>query len=109
MVDEDRGALDLAGRGLDAVDVAHLGKERGRDRLTLVVVLLLAEALLRPDAHVDSGLDALEQGVERGVERVAQDERPGHEPDAEDDGQPGEGQAELVGQEAADRRFAHRT
>ena len=72
-----------------------------RHRRRLREVLLDGEARLHRD--VGALLGALEQVLERGVDRVREDERAGHERDAEDDGEAGEGGAQLAGREALQR------
>jgi hypothetical protein len=59
----------------------------------------LAEAGGGPDGHVDSGVDGVEQHVERVVDRVGEDECPGHEADAQHDGEAGQEQPQLVGED----------
>ena len=66
-----------------------------------------AELRNAADLEIDVLVDVPEERVEGVVQRVRQDEGPGNEGDPEHDGQRGEGQPELVGQQSLERDLPH--
>ena len=94
-------ALDRSGGRLDTGDTEHLGQDRLRDR-GCECVTTTVELGVSTDLEVDVLVDVAEQSGEGIVGLVEVKESPGDESDAEDDGDGGQGQAQLVGQQTLD-------
>ena len=104
--DELRVAGDRSLGGLHAGHGLHRGEERLGDGIARGVA---AAAELGHAAHleVDVLVDVPEQRVERVVQGVGEHERPGDERHPEHDGQRGERQAQLVGEQPLDGDLPH--
>ena len=99
--DELRVAGHRAVGGLHARHGLHLGEERLGDGIAGGGAAA-AELGHAADLEVDVLVDVPEEAVERVVQGVGEHERPGDERHPEDDGQRGQREAELVGQQSLD-------
>jgi hypothetical protein len=98
---------DRAGRALNAVLLAHLPQDGGRDGRLRAAVVRRVDRLGRRDRRVGALRRLGEDAVERAVDRVGEDVRAGDERDAERDCQRGEHQPELAGEQPAKRDLPH--
>ena len=106
VTDELGEALDRAGRGVDSVDLEHVGERRLVDALTNLGHVAF-DRRFTADDRVDAFVVGGEHVVERAPHGVGEDHRPRHERDAEDDGEAGQQEAELVGPQAFEGESEH--
>ena len=104
------GDRDAVGGGdpghvADAVDLG--GRHGGGDAFGVLVHAAGAEVGHRPDLDVGVGVDAVEELVEGATEGVGEHECAGDERRAQHDGQPGQDQPDLAGEQALEGRADH--